>query len=92
MPLSLALLILCPQKVRMSSVENVPKRKYALAGVSTSICPACAAWSASTPRSWSLARTSPGLVESSTARHLCPVRRPSARNGSTTSSRPAEPE
>jgi hypothetical protein len=35
----------------MSSVENVPERKYALAGVSTSICPACAAWSASTPRS-----------------------------------------
>ena len=46
----------------------------------------------STPRSSSLARTSPGLVESSTARRLCQVRRPSARNGSTTSSRPAEPE
>lgn len=29
----------------MSSVENVPERKYALAGVSTSICPACAALS-----------------------------------------------
>jgi hypothetical protein len=24
----------------MSSVQNVPERKYALAGVSTSICPA----------------------------------------------------
>jgi hypothetical protein len=35
MPLSSALLIPCPQKVRMSSVENVPERKYALAGVST---------------------------------------------------------
>ena len=51
MPLSLALLIFCPRKVRVSSVENVPERKYALAGVSTSICPACAAWSACTPRS-----------------------------------------
>jgi hypothetical protein len=37
-------------ELRLVGGENVPERKHASAGVSTSICPACAAWSALTHR------------------------------------------
>ena len=72
----------------MPSMENVPVRRYASAGVASSSCPVCTERPRSTSRP-SLVRTSAGLSDSRMQMHLCPAVMPSARNGMTSSSRQA---